>query len=323
MKTSAFLALCGSILATASPVLQARKLYTKTDVVVEWVTVTVTEGDASTVFQRPKEHHTPTTITIIPAPTTTSVAPPPPPPPPATTSSTSEAVVQAPPQPTSEPSPQASTQAAPVVQSPQSVVQVAKVSTSSADATPTPATTTSASVAQPSDFQSTALYHHNVHRFNHSAGALEWSDEHAQYARTLAERCVFEHDTSIGGGEGYGQNLAMWGSTGNPEALGATQAVARAVSNGWYNGEVILFPSSEYGKSTPDMSQFEKWGHFSQLVWKDTKKVGCASVFCQPGTLSSMGSWYTVCNYYPAGNVGGAYGDNVAPPEGQSVVAAA
>jgi hypothetical protein len=134
----------------------------------------------------------------------------------------------------------------------------------------------------------------------------------------------------------------MWGSTGEPEALGATKSVARAASNGWYNGEINLFPSSEYGKATPDMTHFEDWGHFSQLVWKGTKKVGCASVFCQPGTLSSMGSWYTVCNYYPAGtlfvepckhcptltvifpgNVGGAYGDNVEPPQGQSTVTAA
>jgi outer membrane biosynthesis protein TonB len=190
MKSSAFLALCGGILATASPLLQARKLYTKTDVVVEWVTVTVTDGESSTTFQRPKAHHTPTTMTIIPAPSTTSVAPPPP----ATTSSTSKVVVQPPPQPTPEPSPEPSTQAAPVVQSPPSVVQVAKVSTSAAPS-PAPAKTSSASVAQPSDFQSTALYHHNVHRFNHSAGALEWSDEHAQYAETLAKTCVFEHDT--------------------------------------------------------------------------------------------------------------------------------
>lgn len=105
---------------------------------------------------------------------------------------------------------------------------------------------------------------------------------------------------SIGGG-GYGQNLAMWGSTGNPEAFGASGSMARAASNGWYNGELADFPTSDYGSSTPDMSNFEKWGHFSQLVWKETQKVGCATVFCQPGTLSSMGSWYTVCNYWPAG----------------------
>ena len=104
----------------------------------------------------------------------------------------------------------------------------------------------------------------------------------------------------IGGG-GYGQNLAMWGSSENPEAFGATASVARAASNGWYNGELNDFPSSDYGKDSPNMSNFEKWGHFSQLVWAETKKVGCHTHFCEPGTMSGMGSWYTVCNYYPAG----------------------
>lgn len=147
---------------------------------------------------------------------------------------------------------------------------------------------------------------------------------------------------SIGGG-GYGQNLAMWGSSGDPESFGATGSVARAASNGWYNNELGLFPSGDYGKASPDMSNFEKWGHYSQLVWKGTQKVGCATKFCAPGTMSSFGSWYTVCNYYPAGmflwhvvllvppliftpspgNMGGAYAANVLPPQGEATVKAA
>ncbi|SPQ19865.1 5c7548f3-fa18-4774-90c6-780829676d14 [Thermothielavioides terrestris] len=311
MKSSALLAACSALLAAASPILQGRRLYISTDVVTEWVTVTVTEGDTSTAFSRPVPHTKATTTTSIPEPSTTSVAPPPPPPPP---TSTSAPVIQAAPQPTQQPSP------SPQAADPQ--VQAAQPSSDTPAPAPAPSTTTQASAAQPSDYTSTALYHHNVHRFNHSANALVWSDEHAQYAQTLAERCVFEHDTSIGGG-GYGQNIAMWGSTGDPEAFGATGSIARAASNGWYNGELNDFPASSYGASTPDMTNFEKWGHFSQLVWKDTQKVGCATVFCQPGTLSSMGSWFSVCNYYPPGNVGGAYGDNVAPPEGQPIVTAA
>ena len=93
----------------------------------------------------------------------------------------------------------------------------------------------------------------------------------------------------------------MWGSSGNPEALGASAAVARAASNGWYNGELDKFPPSEYGKATPDMSNFHEWGHFTQLIWKDSTQLGCHTHFCPPGTMSSVGTWYTVCNYYPAG----------------------
>lgn len=185
MKYSAFLAGCGAVMAAASPILQDRKLYIKTDVVVEWITVTVTEGDVATVFRRPQRVK-PTTTSIAPAPSSTSVAPPPPPPP---SSTTPVVVIQ--PTPTPTPSPKASPQ--PEVESNPPVVKVPQ--SSSAAAPPPPAATKPVEVAQPTDYTSTALHHHNVHRFNHSAGALEWSDQHAGYAKTLAERCVFEHDT--------------------------------------------------------------------------------------------------------------------------------
>jgi hypothetical protein len=136
----------------------------------------------------------------------------------------------------------------------------------------------------------------------------------------------------------------MWGSSNsaNAKAVGAESSLARGVTDGWYNDELELFPSSDYGKGSPNMARFSDWGHFSQVVWKGTKQVGCATHFCAPGTMNSMGSWYTVCNYYPAGmsptqfafysrtftnphrlgNMGGAYDKNVFPPQGQPVIKA-
>jgi hypothetical protein len=117
----------------------------------------------------------------------------------------------------------------------------------------------------------------------------------------------------------------MWGSSDSDraKAVGAEASLARGVTDGWYNNEIELFPSSEYGKGSPDMSNFSDWGHYSQMIWKGTQQVGCATHFCAPGTMNSMGSWYTVCNYYPGGNMGGAYGKNVFPPQGQPIITAA
>lgn len=99
--------------------------------------------------------------------------------------------------------------------------------------------------------------------------------------------------------------------------------VSGVVSNMWYNGELGLFPTSEYGEANPDMSNFSGWGHFSQVVWKGTTQVGCATVYCATGTPmfpSRTSGWYTVCNYKQAGNMGGAYGTNVLKPLGKAVV---
>ena len=48
-------------------------------------------------------------------------------------------------------------------------------------------------------------------------------------------------------------------------------------------------------------------GHFTQVVWRDTREVGC-------GTASCKGLDIFVCNYDPPGNVEGGYRENVKPP---------
>ncbi|KAK4177309.1 CAP domain-containing protein [Triangularia setosa] len=331
MKSSAMLAACGAILAAASPILQERRLIVHSKVVIEWVTVTVTEGETPTpsVFsaaRRPAQRTTTTTIA-----TTTSAAPPPPPPSPAapSTSVAPEPVVVVEPAPQPEPTTQAPPPVveapAPVIEAPAPVVEApAPVVEAPAPvvSTPAPAPVKVETPAVSDDYQKAVLESHNVHRFNHSAGALEWGQQYADSAKVLAERCKFEHDTSINGG-GYGQNLAMWASSGQVAKVNRAGAAARAISNGWYNNELELFPASEYGRADPSAQAqrtFKDWGHFTQVVWKDSKQVGCFTALCPAGTIvGNMESLYTVCNYFPVGNMGGAYGKNVLPPLGQPI----
>jgi len=94
----------------------------------------------------------------------------------------------------------------------------------------------------------------------------------------------------------------MYASTDDVEAMGATKAIADAITQMWYNGEVNLYP--QYGSNDLDMTHFESWGHFSQLVWMGSEKIGCAAQYCPPGTMmDNMGSWFTVCDYYPQGKL--------------------
>jgi hypothetical protein len=96
--------------------------------------------------------------------------------------------------------------------------------------------------------------------------------------------------------EGYGQNLAASIPNAN---------VSAQLSEGWYNGEEPVF-SPYYGIDNPAVSEetFEKYGHFTQMVWKDTTSVGCATYDCR-GASGDFKMWYTVCNYYPAGTCDG------------------
>ncbi|KAI0878001.1 CAP domain-containing protein [Hypoxylon argillaceum] len=200
------------------------------------------------------------------------------------------------------------------------------------EAQPEPTTTTQASTVADTqtqasdtasasdDFQSAALYHHNIHRSNHSSPEVSWNSEIAQYAANTAKTCVFAHDMTQGSG-GYGQNIALWGVSSGAEQLGAAGAVKMATTDMWYDGEFNAFLPSYYGQATPDMSNFESWGHLSQLVWAGSTTVGCAVQYCPRGTsYATLDAWFTVCNYSPPGNVGGAYAKNINRPKGDAAV---
>jgi len=49
-----------------------------------------------------------------------------------------------------------------------------------------------------------------------------------------------------------------------------------------------------------------KTGHFTQVVWRDTRQVGCGMSQC-----NGLDVW--ICQYSPPGNVEGQYRENVLP----------
>jgi len=157
-----------------------------------------------------------------------------------------------------------------------------------------------------SSYSEIAVYHHNIHRANHSAGPVEWDIGLASTAAVIASSCVYAHNTDVNGG-GYGQNIAAGVSSDN---------ISSVITDLFYNGEVNYF-NNQYGKTQPDMSQFENWGHFSQIVWNATTHVGCATQYCPNGlgnTGSGVAPYFTVCNYIGAGNYANEYGANIFAP---------
>lgn len=69
------------------------------------------------------------------------------------------------------------------------------------------------------------------------------------------------------------------------------------------------------------MTLFDSWGHYSQVVWKDSTTIGCAVQACEAGTLDAdYPGYFSVCNYWPAGNVETEYAANVLAPLGQANV---
>jgi len=57
------------------------------------------------------------------------------------------------------------------------------------------------------------------------------------------------------------------------------------------------FPNYNYAANTCASGQ--QCGHYTQMVWRTSTQVGCASVTCSNGKV------LVVCNYSPAGNTMG------------------
>lgn len=347
MKSSIFIAGASALIAMASPV-DKRDIVTKVDVVEVWDTVTVTAGD-------PTPTPAPAATTPAPAPAVTEPAAKPPaikqafaapkvqaqapaepdvvivtvtaedpqpepttqaPPPPAQTAAAEEPdvviiTVSAGP----EPQPQAYTQAPAPAPKPEPTTFESQAPVATEYATPN-------RPISANKMQIAAVNSHNQHRSNHSAPEAQWDERIAGYASNTAASCKYAHDMKQGDAD-YGQNIAMWGLSSGAEKLGDVGAINMAITDMWYNGELGLFLPSYYGESSPDMGNFEKWGHFSQLVWKSSTSVGCKAQFCPKGTMNdAMDTWFMVCNYFPAGNMGGGYGSNVMPALGKANIIA-
>jgi len=130
---------------------------------------------------------------------------------------------------------------------------------------------------------------HNRYRAKHCAAALSWSAKLAavaqRWANSLRDRgCAFGHS-----GGSYGENLAA-GTSGTLDA--------ESVVKMWYD-EVAQYRFPDGGFSM-------KTGHFTQVVWRGTTQVGCATSRCN-------GMDIFVCEYNPAGNWEGQYRSNVLP----------
>lgn len=98
---------------------------------------------------------------------------------------------------------------------------------------------------------------HEFYRTQHNAPSLIWSDALANSSMFWAQKCIWGHSHT----PNVGENLAF----GYADMTDSIDAWGLERTN--------------YNWSNPGFS--ESTGHFTQLVWKDTKEVGCARFECR------------------------------------------
>ncbi len=155
-------------------------------------------------------------------------------------------------------------------------------------ATPSPAPTPPLQSEGAASFDDRLLRTHNVERVRLGQTPLTWSrtlaNDAARWAQHLADTATFEHAEEKAGTPPQGENLWMGTLHAySPEAMVDAWIVERE-----------LFKAGAF----PDISRNGNWidvGHYSQLIWYNTKEVGCA-------LAANREDEYLVCRYFPAGN---------------------
>ena len=113
---------------------------------------------------------------------------------------------------------------------------------------------------------------------------MSWSPRAQALAEDWAARCDFNHrDPNT-----LGENL--FAST--------RDETPASVINGW------AAERADYTLSTNTCAAGRQCGHYTQIVWRSSTGVGCATQRCTTGSpFSGSTTWYFfVCDYDPAGN---------------------
>ncbi|KAI3892968.1 hypothetical protein MKW92_006556 [Papaver armeniacum] len=118
---------------------------------------------------------------------------------------------------------------------------------------------------------------HNAARADVNVGPLVWDDSVAAYANIYANQRAGDCNLVHSGGP-YGENLAM--STGDLSAADAIKLWVDEKSSYDYQSNSCLGGEC---------------GHYTQVVWRKSIRLGCASVAC------NNGGTFVICSYDPRG----------------------
>ena len=127
---------------------------------------------------------------------------------------------------------------------------------------------------------------HNQIRRAHGVPDLTWDQDMVDLSIEWIEyldqenNCEMEHNWD----SPYGENL-FWATY---------ETTNDVVVESWASEEEY------YNYDTNECAEGEMCGHYTQIVWEETKLVGCAMTIC-----GNNGGYLWMCNYDPIGNIVG------------------
>ncbi|XP_008150183.1 peptidase inhibitor 16 isoform X2 [Eptesicus fuscus] len=134
---------------------------------------------------------------------------------------------------------------------------------------------------------------HNLYRAQAAPAAanmlqMRWDAELAAFAKAYAQQCVWGHNKERGR---RGENLFAIMDEGVDVPLAVKE---------WH------VEREHYNFSAATCARGQMCGHYTQVVWAKTERIGCGSHFCEKlQGVEETNIHLLVCNYEPPGNVKG------------------
>ncbi|KAK3593727.1 hypothetical protein CHS0354_013625 [Potamilus streckersoni] len=150
-----------------------------------------------------------------------------------------------------------------------------------------------------SEFIDDAVKSHNEYRKLHGVGPLKHAKDLSEFAQKWAEHLAatnsFQHSDCTHKGERIGENIACkWSSSG-------ADYTGKEAADQWYSE----ISKHDFTKEPRSLGS----GHFTQMIWKESKEMGIGKAKTSGGKVIVVGS------YRPAGNLVGHFVENVPPPK--------
>nr|WAU86940.1 birch protein [Betula platyphylla] len=131
------------------------------------------------------------------------------------------------------------------------------------------------------DTQQDYLKAHNDARAAVGVAPLTWDNKVAAYAKDYANKRIGDCNLVHSGGP-YGENLT------SSADLSGTATVKMWVDE-----------KADYNYNSNSCAAGKVCGHYTQVVWRNSVRLGCAKVRC------NSGGTFIGCNYDPPGNYNG------------------
>jgi len=140
---------------------------------------------------------------------------------------------------------------------------------------------------------------HNRARRSVGVGPVTWDPDLESYAQDYASRQTGDcRDLTHSGGE-YGENI-FWGR--------GRRYTARDAVDAWVSEK------QHYNYRRNSCAPGKQCGHYTQVVWANSVRIGCARVKCDGGAI------YIICEYSPPGNIQGQWPYGSGPTDFYAVV---